>query len=210
MRRCGRDARTTAARNARAPIGCNLRKAARTSCAERTSGDGAGIFAAGTAALPGWGQGVAQVVQDLRRWQGRDAHKSPGRGVVIVAPGNARGRVDDLKVPWRGTSTVILLGLTSGFVEMPFQGMLMWWPFPRAAPGATLTAPLQGACVQSPRTYAGRRPRYARRGWLGRVNEPSRRSGRDARTTAGRNARVAIGGNVCGWPFECLASGWSQ
>ena len=80
---------------------------------------------------------------------------------------------------------------------MPFQGMLMWWPFPRAAPGATLTAPLQGACVQSPRTYAGKRPHYARRGWLGRVNEPSRRSGRDARTTAGIRAPRGRTGGVC-------------
>ena len=30
---------------------------------------------------------------------------------------------------------------------------------------------------------AARRARYGRRGWPGRVNKPSRRSGRDARTT---------------------------
>ena len=56
---------------------------------------------AGTAPRPG-DVGARQVVQDLRRWQGRDAHKSPGRGVVIVAPGNARGRVDDLKSALEG------------------------------------------------------------------------------------------------------------
>ena len=37
-----------------------------------------------------------------RRWHGRDVHKSPVRGVVIVAPGNARGRVDDLKSALEG------------------------------------------------------------------------------------------------------------
>ena len=33
---------------------------------------------------------------------------------------------------------------------------------------------------------AARRARYGRRGWPGRVNKPSRRSGRDAHSTAGR------------------------
>ena len=59
----------------------------------------------------GWTSGTAPQPRDvvrnrtgagLRRWHGRDVHKSPGRGVVIVAPGNARGRYDDLKSALEG------------------------------------------------------------------------------------------------------------